>query len=520
MEAAAAAKHGWGQGAKLRSGSWEMIQTDKGSLWRQALLAAVGPGYVEVVVRQMVGVMLCIYTRPSAKPHVEYVFSCSRGVGVGGQGGNKGAVGASLRLLDRPVCFLAAHLAAHEGKQEYIEERCSQFHEICAELFPLDSCTCPHVLGHDHVLVAGDLNYRLAERREVVEVQARYHQHAKMMAADELTDVRAARQAFDGFQEQPVTFNPTFKFDVGTDVYDTSKKRRTPAYCDRILWRNGAAWVGGGDGADGFRGLEYQAVEACRVSDHRPVYGLFRFHVSGDGVKDGALERAAPSVPPPLPPKPAVVSSGVQGGGGGGGGQGRQGGEVDLLGSLFETAPPSSSHKNPAVSGGKEETLDLLADIFGGSSAPVASAPVASLAGGGTGGDVLDVFGGGAVSEGEGGGWVKFGDNSFDGSSAWGFEGAGGGGGCIGVGTVGTGLMNLQEDPFAELTSQLNLNAPQVLYCISCFVLLCVRRCSAFARANVRACARAASEVTKGMCWEQWSMGANESGVCSGGLGG
>ena len=83
---------------------------------------------------------------------------------------------------------------------------------------------------------------------------------------------------------------------------------------------------------------------------------------------------------------------------------------------------------------------------------------------------------------------MKFGDNSFDGSSAGGFEGAGGGGGCIGVGTVGTGLMNLQEDPFAELTSQLNLNAPQVLYCVSCFVSLCVRRGSAFARANVRAC--------------------------------
>ena len=32
---------------------------------------------------------------------------------------------------------------------------------------------------------------------------------------------------------QGVTFNPTFKFDVGTDMYDSSKKRRTPAYCDR-----------------------------------------------------------------------------------------------------------------------------------------------------------------------------------------------------------------------------------------------------------------------------------------------
>ena len=38
------------------------------------------------------------------------------------------------------------------------------------------------------------------------------------------------------FHEDAITFLPTFKYNKNSDVYDTSKKQRTPSYTDRILF--------------------------------------------------------------------------------------------------------------------------------------------------------------------------------------------------------------------------------------------------------------------------------------------
>ena len=75
---------------------------------------------------------------------------------------------------------------------------------------------------------------------------------------------RACRLRF--FTEGPLTFFPTYKYDRNSDEYDTSEKRRRPAWCDRILWRSRAT--------SRVRQLHYRRYEV-NVSDHRPISAAF-----------------------------------------------------------------------------------------------------------------------------------------------------------------------------------------------------------------------------------------------------
>jgi len=66
--------------------------------------------------------------------------------------------------------------------------------------------------------------------------------------------------AVQGYKEGELTFPPTYKFDPGTDVYDSSGKSRVPSWCDRVLWRCNT---------DAVELLQYTHVPQLKVSDHR-----------------------------------------------------------------------------------------------------------------------------------------------------------------------------------------------------------------------------------------------------------
>jgi len=80
------------------------------------------------------------------------------------------------------------------------------------------------------------------------------------------------------FSEMPIEFAPTYKFDIGTTDYDTSAKKRNPAYTDRILWRTQAT---------GMKPLAYDSIKSLLTSDHLPVYAQFEITVD--------MKQAAPS---------------------------------------------------------------------------------------------------------------------------------------------------------------------------------------------------------------------------------
>jgi hypothetical protein len=79
-----------------------------------------------------------------------------------------------------------------------------------------------------------------------------------------------------GFEEGPIAFPPTYKFDVDADTYDSSSKLRIPAWTDRILWKAG---MGEGSIAS-MTLLFYDHIPEVKVSDHRAVVAGFEVNLN------------------------------------------------------------------------------------------------------------------------------------------------------------------------------------------------------------------------------------------------
>ncbi|GAB7357242.1 hypothetical protein MBLNU459_g8221t2 [Dothideomycetes sp. NU459] len=62
---------------------------------------------------------------------------------------------------------------------------------------------------------------------------------ASLLPHDQLHRIQKERKAFQDWQEGPITFLPTYKYDIGSvGIFDSSEKRRAPSWCDRILYRS------------------------------------------------------------------------------------------------------------------------------------------------------------------------------------------------------------------------------------------------------------------------------------------
>lgn len=249
--------------------------------WEEAVSAVLNEGkpggkgeYVLLRSGQLVGAALLVFVRNSSLALVRNAEGAIKKTGMSGMAGNKGAVAIRLDYAQTRLCFVTAHLAA--GFANY-DERNRDYATIAHGLrFPRGR----GITDHDAIVWLGDFNYRIGLSNDKVRPLANdATQWPALFRHDQLNLQMVAGQAFQYFREAPIQFSPTYRYDVGTDSYDSSEKQRIPAWTDRILWRG-----------DIVAPLAYGAAPVL-ASDHRPVFGLYRVEVSVEDERKKSVLR-------------------------------------------------------------------------------------------------------------------------------------------------------------------------------------------------------------------------------------
>lgn len=92
-----------------------------------------------------------------------------------------------------------------------------------------------------------------------------------MLSNDQLTRERTHGRAFKNFEESAISFPPTFKYDFGTQVFDTSPKQRVPSWTDRVLFKVHKRYRPQHKQQPFVVCSEYTSLQDVSTSDHKPV---------------------------------------------------------------------------------------------------------------------------------------------------------------------------------------------------------------------------------------------------------
>ncbi|KAL3829913.1 hypothetical protein ACJIZ3_018715 [Penstemon smallii] len=233
--------------------------------------------YQLVASKQMVGIFLSIWARRELVKDIGHLRISCIGRGIMGYLGNKGCISISMTLHQTSFCFVCSHLASGEKEGDELRRNSDVAEILKGTQFP-NICKNPsrqmpeRIIDHDRMIWLGDLNYRVGLSYEETRVLLEDNDWDSLLEKDQLNMEREGGRVFGGWSEGRILFAPTYKYSHNSDSYagETSKskkKRRTPAWCDRILWRG-----------SGIEQLSYIRGES-RFSDHRPVCAVFAVEV-------------------------------------------------------------------------------------------------------------------------------------------------------------------------------------------------------------------------------------------------
>ncbi|KAL9435931.1 hypothetical protein AB3S75_022072 [Citrus x aurantiifolia] len=248
--------------------------TYSGSLFTEDRDRPCGPSrYCLVASKQMVGIFLTVWVKSDLRDSVRNMKVSCVGRGLMGYLGNKGSISISMSLHQTSFCFICSHLTSGQKEGDELRRNSDVMEIIRKTRFPKvhgigDENSPQTILEHDRIIWLGDLNYRIALSYRFAKALVEMRNWRALLENDQLRIEQRKGRVFNGWSEGKIYFPPTYKYSNNSDRYagedrHPKEKRRTPAWCDRILWYG-----------RGLHQLSYVRGES-RFSDHRPVYSIF-----------------------------------------------------------------------------------------------------------------------------------------------------------------------------------------------------------------------------------------------------
>ncbi|XP_074869481.1 inositol polyphosphate 5-phosphatase K isoform X3 [Carettochelys insculpta] len=249
--------------------------------WTVFFMTVLSPlGYIKLSSIRMQGLLLLVFVKHAHIPFIWDIHTHYTRTGLYGYWGNKGGVTIRMSLYGHMICFVNCHLPAHI---ENAEQRLDDFEKIL-EMQQFEDKNVPNILDHDILFWFGDLNFRISDYgihfvRESIS-NSRYN---LLWGKDQLNMAKKKEAFLQEFIEGPLQFKPTYKFNLHSDVYDTSEKKRKPAWTDRILWRVKNLSQHPSEGRELSEREQtisvilnnYVSHMNYGISDHKPVTGTF-----------------------------------------------------------------------------------------------------------------------------------------------------------------------------------------------------------------------------------------------------
>ncbi|XP_034712115.1 type IV inositol polyphosphate 5-phosphatase 7-like isoform X1 [Vitis riparia] len=230
--------------------------------------------YCLVASKQMVGIFLTVWVKSDLRDYVRNMKVSCVGRGLMGYLGNKGSISISMSLHQTSFCFICSHLTSGQKDGDELRRNSDVMEILRKTRFPRvhgmgDENSPQTILEHDRIIWLGDLNYRIALSYRSAKALVEMRNWRALLENDQQLRIEQRRgRVFEGWNEGKIYFPPTYKYSNNSDRYagddmHPKEKRRTPAWCDRILWYG-----------RGLNQLSYVRGES-RFSDHRPVYSIF-----------------------------------------------------------------------------------------------------------------------------------------------------------------------------------------------------------------------------------------------------